>query len=60
LGWGHAGNPPGDKGFFYPFTILGDVTEQMRIVAEEQFGPALPVLRFTVRGQHGRETVAMP
>ncbi len=33
-------------GYFYEPTIVGDVTEGVRLVDEEQFGPALPVLRF--------------
>lgn len=33
-------------GYFFEPTILGDVAEGVRIVDEEQFGPALPVLRY--------------
>ncbi|WP_308125877.1 aldehyde dehydrogenase family protein [Nonomuraea ceibae] len=33
-------------GYFYPPTVLTRATDGMRIVAEEQFGPALPVLRY--------------
>ncbi|SEB64517.1 aldehyde dehydrogenase family protein [Rhodococcus koreensis] len=33
-------------GFFYAPTILTDVTDSMPVVAEEQFGPALPVLPY--------------
>lgn len=33
-------------GFFYAPTILTDLAEGVRIVDEEQFGPALPVLSF--------------
>merc|ERR1712073_108790 len=32
--------------FFYAPTILTEVVESTRIVREEQFGPALPVLRY--------------
>lgn len=35
------------KGFFYPLTLLADVTDEMRIVKEEQFGPALPILKYS-------------
>ncbi len=35
-------------GYFFEPTILTDVSDQTRIVAEEQFGPALPVLKFTL------------
>ena len=34
-------------GYFYPVTFLADCTEAMRVVAEEQFGPVLPILRYT-------------
>ena len=33
-------------GYYFEPTILGDVGEGVRIVDEEQFGPALPVLRY--------------
>lgn len=33
-------------GYFFEPTILSDVAEGVRIVDEEQFGPALPVLRY--------------
>jgi acyl-CoA reductase-like NAD-dependent aldehyde dehydrogenase len=34
------------KGYFYEPTVVGDVAEGVRLVDEEQFGPALPVLRY--------------
>ncbi|WP_436788921.1 aldehyde dehydrogenase family protein [Yinghuangia sp. YIM S10712] len=34
-------------GYFYAPTILTGVDENTRVVAEEQFGPALPVLSYT-------------
>jgi acyl-CoA reductase-like NAD-dependent aldehyde dehydrogenase len=34
-------------GYFFEPTVLTDVRDETRIVAEEQFGPALPVLPFT-------------
>ncbi len=34
-------------GYFYPATILSEVTDGMRIVDEEQFGPVLPIIRYT-------------
>jgi acyl-CoA reductase-like NAD-dependent aldehyde dehydrogenase len=40
---GHAVDGPG---FFYRPTVLRDVTDDMPIVAEEQFGPAIPVLSY--------------
>ncbi len=34
-------------GYFYPVTLVADADDDMRLVQEEQFGPALPILRFT-------------
>ncbi|PCJ38630.1 MAG: aldehyde dehydrogenase [Alphaproteobacteria bacterium] len=39
-------NPKSGKGYFYPTTLLADVTDGMRIVDEEQFGPALPIIKY--------------
>ena len=36
----------GDRGYFYSPTIIGDVPDGTRIVDEEQFGPALPVIPY--------------
>ncbi len=33
-------------GYFYPPTILTDVTDGVRVVDEEQFGPVLPVVTY--------------
>lgn len=33
-------------GFFFAPTVLADCTDDQRIVAEEQFGPALPILSY--------------
>ncbi len=38
--------PAGQKGFFYPPTILRDVTPQMRVAREEIFGPVAPLIGF--------------
>ena len=35
-----------DKGLFYPITLVADLTNGNRLVDEEQFGPALPIIRF--------------
>lgn len=35
------------NGYFYPPTIVADVTNGSRIVDEEQFGPVLPVIRYS-------------
>lgn len=42
-----CGGAPLGKGYFYPVTIIGDACDGMRIVDEEQFGPVLPVIRYT-------------
>ena len=34
------------KGYFYPPTLLVDVTQPMSIIHEETFGPVLPVVAF--------------
>ena len=34
-------------GFFFAPTIVADVTERIRLVDEEQFGPVLPVIKYT-------------
>ncbi|MGH7286767.1 MAG: aldehyde dehydrogenase family protein [Myxococcota bacterium] len=36
----------GGKGYFYQPTIVTDVAEGVRLVDEEQFGPALPVISY--------------
>jgi acyl-CoA reductase-like NAD-dependent aldehyde dehydrogenase len=41
-----GGRPLDGPGYFYQPTILAGVTEDMAVVAEEQFGPALPVLPY--------------
>ncbi|HVR30039.1 MAG TPA: aldehyde dehydrogenase family protein [Thermoanaerobaculia bacterium] len=44
----HAGGHPRDGGgYFFEPTILSGVAEGVRIVDEEQFGPALPVLTYS-------------
>lgn len=42
-----GGAPLEGQGLFYPVTILADATDGMAIVDEEQFGPAIPVIRYT-------------
>lgn len=41
-----GGERPSSPGFFYPPTIVTGAREGMRLVDEEQFGTALPVLRY--------------
>jgi len=33
-------------GLVYPLTVIADATDQMRVVAEEQFGPVIPIIRY--------------
>lgn len=40
-------NPVKGPGYFYPLTLLADVTDDMDVCREEQFGPVLPILRFS-------------
>jgi len=42
-----GGETPNGKGYIYPLTIIADATDDMRVVAEEQFGPILPVIRYS-------------
>jgi len=37
----------GGPGYFYPTTLLADVSDGMAIVDEEQFGPALPIIKYS-------------
>lgn len=40
------GGAPGD-GLFFPPTIIADLTNEDALVAEEQFGPALPIISYS-------------
>ncbi len=40
---GDPGNGPGN---FYPITLVADVDHGCRLVDDEQFGPALPIIRY--------------
>jgi acyl-CoA reductase-like NAD-dependent aldehyde dehydrogenase len=42
-----GGDVPATDGYFIPPTIVADVDEHSRLVREEQFGPIVPVLKFT-------------
>jgi acyl-CoA reductase-like NAD-dependent aldehyde dehydrogenase len=41
-----GGNPDNRPGNFYPLTLVSDVDHGCRLVDEEQFGPALPIIRY--------------
>ncbi|MCI0157617.1 aldehyde dehydrogenase family protein [Leifsonia shinshuensis] len=43
-----GGSPATELGdLFYPITLVADVSDGVAIVDEEQFGPALPIIRYT-------------
>jgi acyl-CoA reductase-like NAD-dependent aldehyde dehydrogenase len=42
-----GGDVPHAEGYFLPPTIVADVDEGSRLVREEQFGPIIPVLKFS-------------
>lgn len=43
-----GGNPATDQpGYFYPTTLVADIDNDNPLVAEEQFGPALPIIRYS-------------
>ncbi len=42
-----GGELPEGSGYFIPPTIVTDLEESSRLVREEQFGPVVPVLRFS-------------
>jgi len=43
-----GGDPDRDApGFFYPTTLVADIDPHNDLVVEEQFGPALPIIRYT-------------
>jgi acyl-CoA reductase-like NAD-dependent aldehyde dehydrogenase len=41
-----GGDPANGPGNFYPVTLVADVDHGCRLVDEEQFGPALPIIRY--------------
>ena len=43
-----GGNPEaGLPGFFYPTTLIADIDNGNPLVAREQFGPALPIIKYS-------------
>jgi phenylacetaldehyde dehydrogenase len=43
-----GGNPDADQpGNFYPTTLIADIDNDNPLVAEEQFGPALPIIKYS-------------
>lgn len=42
-----GGRAPGGAGNFYPLTLVTGLRDGARLVDEEQFGPVLPIIRYT-------------
>lgn len=42
-----GGEQKAGSGYFYPITLVADVDHGVRLVDEEQFGPVLPIIRYT-------------
>lgn len=42
-----GGNPEAYDGLFYPVTLVCDIDAGVDLVDKEQFGPALPIIRFS-------------
>jgi acyl-CoA reductase-like NAD-dependent aldehyde dehydrogenase len=42
-----GGEVPQGPGYFIPPTIVADIDEHSRLVQEEQFGPIVPILKFS-------------
>ena len=40
------GEAPDGPGYFHPVTLVRNATEEMAVVAQEQFGPVLPILTY--------------
>jgi len=42
-----GGVRPNKAGYFYPLTVIADATDEMRVVKEEQFGPVIPIIKYS-------------
>ena len=42
-----GGEVPDEPGYFFPPTLVTDIGEDSRLVREEQFGPIVPILRYS-------------
>ena len=42
-----GGEPMPGSGYFFPLTLVADVTDDMDLVKEEQFGTAIPVIKYS-------------
>ncbi len=41
-----GGEPMASDGYFYPPTVVADLTNGVRLVDEEQFGPVIPIVAY--------------
>ncbi len=48
---GGEGQDPSGTGYYVPITILDNPPEDARIVAEEQFGPVMPLMKFATEDE---------
>lgn len=42
-----GGEVVNDIGYFYPITLVNNISDGTRLVDEEQFGPILPIIKFS-------------
>lgn len=42
-----GGEVTDNSGYYYPITLINNVTDGIRVVDEEQFGPVLPIIKFS-------------
>lgn len=42
-----GGKPLDGPGFFYPITLIADAEDGIAVVDDEQFGPVLPIIKYT-------------
>ncbi|MDC8786387.1 aldehyde dehydrogenase family protein [Roseateles koreensis] len=42
-----GGQPTGGPGYFYPLTLVTDIADGASLVDQEQFGPVLPIIRYS-------------
>lgn len=42
-----GGEPMPGPGYFFPLTLVADVSDGVRLVDEEQFGPILPIIKYS-------------
>src|SRR5690606_26639895 len=42
-----GGEAPGGDNYFFPVTLVSEIADGARLVDEEQFGPVLPIIRYS-------------